>query len=230
MFDDASGLLEQGQREPRQRRALTEDERHQLNREMRERIQSLEERVDRLTLEGESIRKKPEETTVKEEAKEAERKYEGMQRALVPAEKPYKGTVGQPPWKGSMATSSGERSVAASSGDVGPVIQQGIGWWPQIPQAVVGGPPCSQWSENVESEKPKAPWCRDRFQFRPTGAERWDMSLLEEGWIVRVHSKSRKRRYHPLHSSVPVDARELQGLRVTKRFLVDGRMIITQDR
>ena len=61
------------------------------------------------------------------------------------------------------------------------------------------------------------------------GAERWDMSLLEEGWIVRVHSKSRKRRYHPLHSSVPVDARELQGLRVTKRFLVDRRMIITQD-
>ena len=183
-------------------------------------------------MEGESIRKKPEETTVKEEVKEAERKYEGMQRALVPAEKPYKnkdGTVEQPAWKGSMAASSGERSMAASSGDVGPVIQQGIGWWPQIPQAVVGGPPCSQWSENVESEKPKAPWSRDRFQFRPTGAERWDMSLLEEGWIVRVHSKSRKRRYHPLHSSVPVDARELQGLRVTKRFLVDGRMIITQD-
>ena len=31
LFDDASGLLEQGQREPLQRRALTEDERHQLN-------------------------------------------------------------------------------------------------------------------------------------------------------------------------------------------------------
>ena len=220
LFDDASGLLEQGQQVPRQRRALTEDERRQLNREMRERIQSLEERVDRLTLEGESVRKNPEETVVKNEMK-SERRYEGMQRALVPAD----GTVEQPPWKGSRTTSS----AAASSGGVGPVIQQGIGWWPQIPQAVVGGPPCSQWSENVESEKPKAPWSRDRFQFRPTGAERWDMSLLEEGWIVRVHSKTRKRRYHPLHSSVPVDARELQGLRVTKRFLVDGRMIITQD-
>ena len=232
LFDDASGLLEQGQRVPRQQRALTEDERHQLNREMRERIQSLEERVDRLTLEGESIRKNPEETVVKDETKKAERKYEGMQRALVPAEKPYKnkdGTVEQPPWKGSTAASLREGSMAASSGDGGSVLQQGIGWWPQIPTAVVGGPPCSQWSEKVESEKPKAPWSRDKFQFRPTGAERWDMSLLEEGWIVRVHSKSRKRRYHPLHSSVPVDVRELQGLRVTKRFLVDGRMIITQD-
>ena len=161
LFDDASGLLEQGQQVPRQRRALTEDERRQLNREMRERIQSLEERVDRLTLEGESVRKNPEETVVKNEMK-SERRYEGMQRALVPAEKPYKnkdGTVEQPPWKGSRTTSS----AAASSGGVGPVIQQGIGWWPQIPQAVVGGPPCSQWSENVESEKPKAPWSRDRF-------------------------------------------------------------------
>ena len=35
LFDDASGLLEQDQRVPRQQRALTEDERHQLNREMR---------------------------------------------------------------------------------------------------------------------------------------------------------------------------------------------------
>ena len=87
LFDDASGLLEQGQQVPRQRRALTEDERRQLNREMRERIQSLEERVDRLTLEGESVRKNPEETVVKNEMK-SERRYEGMQRALVPAEKP----------------------------------------------------------------------------------------------------------------------------------------------
>ena len=52
---------------------------------------------------------------------------------------------------------------------------------------------------------------------------------MDEGWIVRIHSKGRKTRFHPLHSSLPVEAKEFHGLRVTKRFLLDGNMAITQD-
>ena len=155
LFDDASGLLEQGQQVPRQRRALTEDERHQLNREMRERIQSLEERVDRLTLEGESVRKNPEETAVKNEMK-SERRYEGMQRALVPAEKPYKnkdGTVEQPPWKESMICSG--KLWRFNKGLDGGL--RSLKQWLVVHRALNGPRMCS--------EKPKAPWSKDNSSF-----------------------------------------------------------------
>ena len=39
------------------------------------------------------------------------------------------------------------------------------------------------------------------------------------GWLIRVHAKGRKRLFHPIHGSLPVRHQELQGQRVTKRFI-----------
>lgn len=59
----------------------------------------------------------------------------------------------------------------------------------------------------------------------------WDMSLANEGWLIRIHATGRKRRFHPLHSSMPLSVQELDGCRVTKRFLIaEGRPSdVTQD-
>ena len=152
--------------------ARGEQETHQL----REQVKKLEQRLERLEIEKkQGGARGPEETTEDMVEKETGRVFEGMQRALVPNVKPYKnkdGTVEYPPWK---------NSTASSSLDVGAVIQQRVGQWVgHSPQMVVGGPPCSGWTEEVKKEKlseeiKNTPRSRDSFQFRPTGAERWDI-------------------------------------------------------
>ena len=153
----------------------------------------------------------------RDETKKAERRYEGMQRALLPAEKPYKNKG----WHSGTTTMEGIYGDKLWRGIYGGELWRYGGSTPT--RNWLGGlKSLQQWLVVHRVRNGLRKWRvrsqrhhgrGDRFQFRPTGAERWDMSLLEEGWIVRVHSKSRKRRYHPLHSSVPVDARELQGLR-----------------
>ena len=43
--------------------------------------------------------------------------------------------------------------------------------------------------------------------------------MLGSGWLIRVHARGRKRLFHPIHGSLPVRHQELQGQRVTKRFI-----------
>ena len=218
LFDDASGLMEQSQPGSSQRRALTEDERNRLNKEVRDRIQSLEERVDRLTLDDENTKKryggKIEE---KKEKASAGQMFEGMQRALVPAEKPYKnkdGAVEYPPWKSLAA----ERTPEAQRGE-----ERTTGG--MIPQVVMGGPPATSWTSSTTSlggGYPRSIWGTEQYQYCPTGHDRWDLTKLSEGWVIRIHGRNRKRRFHPLHGSLPVDAGDLEGERITKRFIKGG--------
>ena len=208
LFDDASGLMEQSQSGLSQRKALTEDERNRLNKEMRDRIQSLEQRVDRLTLDDENKNKEKTSTG---------RMFEGMQRALVPAEKPYKnkdGTVEYPPWKGVAVerTPDPPRGEERTTGGA-------------MPQVVMGGPPATSWTSSTTSlgrGYPRSIWGIEQYQYCPTGHDRWDLTKLSEGWVIRIHGRNRKRRFHPLHGSLPVDPGDLQGERITKRFIRGG--------
>ena len=52
---------------------------------------------------------------------------------------------------------------------------------------------------------------------------------MQDGWIIRCHGRARKRRFHPLHGSLPVPASDLDGLRITKRFIRGGGADVFQD-
>ena len=67
------------------------------------------------------------------------------------------------------------------------------------------------------------------YEYCPTGHDKWDLSKIQEGWIIRYHGLARKRRFHPLHGSLPVQASELDGLRITKRFIRGGGADVFQD-
>ena len=108
---------------------------------------------------------------------------EGMQRALVPSDRPYKrkdGTVEDPPWKEARATSV----MAGGSMSLEEEAEEKAG--SQRLHGVICGSPCTAWSKLTGGEKKldenirKEPWSRESFQCRPTGSDRWDTSLMEE--------------------------------------------------
>ena len=67
------------------------------------------------------------------------------------------------------------------------------------------------------------PWLEPRFMMAPSRAsDIWEMRYVEQGWLLRVHGKPRKRRFHPVHGSVPVTPDKLGDGRITIRFLEDG--------
>ena len=131
---------------------------------------------------------------------------DGMQRALVPPCRPYRALDG---------TIEPRRGVETGSSSI-----------------VVGGPPATTWTRstaaNNESGR-RSIWGREQYQYCPSSSDRWDTSMVNEGWLVRIHGRQRKRRFHPLHSSVPIEVSRLQGLRVTKRFLHGGGADVLQD-
>ena len=45
--------------------------------------------------------------------------------------------------------------------------------------------------------------------------------MVESGWLIRSHGESRKRKFHPVHKSCPLELERLGPQRVTVRFL-DG--------
>ena len=67
------------------------------------------------------------------------------------------------------------------------------------------------------------PWLEPRYRVAPNRAsDIWEMRYVEQGWLLRVHGKPRKRRFHPIHGSVPVTPDKLGDRRTTIRFLEDG--------
>ena len=63
------------------------------------------------------------------------------------------------------------------------------------------------------------PWSMAKYEQAPKGADKWDLTLMEEGWLIRHHgTKGRVRPFHPIHRSCPVRGDELSGERITKVF------------
>ena len=66
------------------------------------------------------------------------------------------------------------------------------------------------------------PWMHSDFQQRPTKhSDSWRLSWWHRGWLIREHGSSRSRAFQPLHETLPVEAEDLLGERVTVAFL-DG--------
>ena len=59
-------------------------------------------------------------------------------------------------------------------------------------------------------------WESERFDVWPVGPDKWIQP--QEGLLVRTHSKARRRSFHPLHRSVPVDVASLRPVRYTVIF------------
>ena len=73
------------------------------------------------------------------------------------------------------------------------------------------------------------PWEAARFsKICPGSSDAWNVDWVAEGWLIRIHSKQRKRWFIPLHRSLPLRAERLGCDRVTVRFLENGQQVITE--
>ena len=78
-------------------------------------------------------------------------------------------------------------------------------------------------SRDHEEDLVLAPWKGARFDRAPKGADKWDLSLVDYGWLIRSHgTKGRVRPFHPIHKSCPVRGDDLTGERTTKVFNIDS--------
>ena len=74
------------------------------------------------------------------------------------------------------------------------------------------------------SQKVEVSWRHQRFEkpeMRSTDC--WDLTYVDKGWLLRLHRKPRKRFFHPVHGSLPIDPERLTPERTTIRFGLDGR-------
>ena len=68
-------------------------------------------------------------------------------------------------------------------------------------------------------ERERQWWEAAQFDLWPVGADKWIQT--REGLLIRTHSKQRRRSFHPLHRSVPVDVSLLRPERHTVIFPQD---------
>ena len=74
------------------------------------------------------------------------------------------------------------------------------------------------------------PWNLKDFEFpKMKGKDAWSLQLWERGWLVRVHSTGRQKRFQPVHESLPCNADQLDGMRVTVAWLSSGEKYILED-
>ena len=59
------------------------------------------------------------------------------------------------------------------------------------------------------------PWNHADFYQAPRGQDRWRLDFWAQGWLIRVHGKSRHRSFMPLHSTCPCEREQLGERRVT---------------
>ena len=74
------------------------------------------------------------------------------------------------------------------------------------------------------------PWEREEF-WKPkvTGKDQWALHLWEKGWLVRVHSVKRQKRFQPLHETLPCRPEQLSQKRVTVAWLESDEKYILED-
>ena len=68
-----------------------------------------------------------------------------------------------------------------------------------------------------------APWDLEKYQRPIMGStDQWEMALVPQGWLVRVHKKERKRLFHPIHGSLPIHEGRIEHTRCTVRYFGNG--------
>ena len=73
------------------------------------------------------------------------------------------------------------------------------------------------------------PWWDDaRFEAGPTGQDKWIQT--RDGLLIRTHSKLRRRSFHPLHRSVPIEISGLRAERHTVIFADDPESLFVDPR
>ena len=71
----------------------------------------------------------------------------------------------------------------------------------------------------IEHEMETKPWELSAYQsIRSSSTDALDLDHWKEGWVCRRHHKERKRPFHPVHRSTPVNTKLLEPSRVTLRF------------
>ena len=71
-------------------------------------------------------------------------------------------------------------------------------------------------------------WDNERFMSMPMGQDKWLQT--QEGLLIRTHCKARRRSFHPLHRSVPVEVSTLRPVRYTVVFPDDNQSHFTDPR
>ena len=97
-----------------------------------------------------------------------------------------------------------------------PEVRSATGQKPSGSQGDSTGPEPSHEVEEV--------WRQERFE-KPErrSTDCWDLTYIDKGWLLRLHRKPRKRFFHPVHGSLPIDPEQLTSERTTIRFGLDGR-------
>lgn len=73
---------------------------------------------------------------------------------------------------------------------------------------------------SIPSRPFPAPWTLPAFSKPPCGkSDKWIEDYMGKGWLIRAHgSKMRKRLFHPIHRSCPIDCSLLLPERITLVF------------
>ena len=71
-------------------------------------------------------------------------------------------------------------------------------------------------------------WEDGRFDLMPVGPDKWIQT--REGLLIRTHSKLRRRSFHPLHRSIPLEVSSLRGVRHTVIFPDDHQSLFVDPR
>ena len=143
------------------------------------------------------------------------------------------GYVGDP--MASSSNAGGEQSVHGQGVLSGAPPRRMRGSLEKIPDLPKGSPleayqqraeeicGLEQWQ--TEGGRDPTPQYKSKYLQMPRGKDRWDLAMVESGWLIRSHGESRKRKFHPVHKSCPLELGRLGPQRVTVRFLDGVRKI-----
>ena len=85
--------------------------------------------------------------------------------------------------------------------------------------------------QQEEEDTQRDPWILEQYLHPPPqgSTDKWEVGLLQQGWLVRHHKKSRKRLFVPVHQSIPIDPTTLGTERITVRVFSTGARVVTLD-
>ena len=89
--------------------------------------------------------------------------------------------------------------------------------------------------EVQKEEKIPVDWCAEPWNLKEFSEPKvkdkdlWSLQLWDRGWLLRVHSTGRQKRFHPVHETIPCNPDQLDGTRVTVAWLTSGEKYILED-
>ena len=86
------------------------------------------------------------------------------------------------------------------------------------------------WRQFSEGFRVLEPWRLECYQEEPRSlADKWDLSLWSQGWLVRVHGGSRKELFNPRRASLTCSVDQLESLRVSSMIKKASREVMRDD-